>query len=169
MKIEFAQLAHPDQLHLTAAEGWLELGNYLEANAELEQIAPPSRAHPLVLEMRYKIYSTTHRWDMAAEVARGLQKLLPNNPYGYFHLAYCLHELKQTEEAYATLLAVVEKFPQAWLIRYNLACYACQLGKLPEALQWLEQAIDLADKKDIRLMALEDLDLEPLWTQIGEI
>jgi hypothetical protein len=36
-------------------------------------------------------------------------------------------------------------------------------------MQWLEEAIDLAGKKDIRLMALDDPDLEPLWTKIGEI
>jgi hypothetical protein len=54
-------------------------------------------------------------------------------------------------------------------MRYNLACYECQLGNLKEALQWLQLAIDLAGKKDIRLMALNDPDLEPLWREIGEI
>jgi catabolite regulation protein CreA len=40
---------------------------------------------------------------------------------------------------------------------------------LEEAMGWLGKAIDLAGKKDIRLMALDDPDLEPLWTQISEI
>lgn len=44
-----------------------------------------------------------------------------------------------------------------------------QPGKFKESMLWLEQAIDLAGKKDVRLQALEDPDLEPLWTQIGEI
>src|SRR5262245_61031236 len=30
-------LPHPDQLHLQAAIGWLELGNHVEANEELEK------------------------------------------------------------------------------------------------------------------------------------
>jgi hypothetical protein len=30
----------PDSVHLKAAEGWLELGNHLEANEELENISP---------------------------------------------------------------------------------------------------------------------------------
>jgi len=55
------------------------------------------------------------------------------------------------------------------MMRYNLACYSCQLGNLKEAMGWLEKAIDLAGKEDIRLMALEDKDLEPLWSRIGEI
>jgi hypothetical protein len=37
-------LSPPDTHHLRAAEGWLELGNHLEANAELENIMPELRA-----------------------------------------------------------------------------------------------------------------------------
>jgi hypothetical protein len=45
----------------------------------------------------------------------------------------------------------------------------CQLGNRKEALKWIKKAIDLAGKKDIRLMALDDPDLEPLWPNISEI
>ena len=77
--------------------------------------------------------------------------------------------MKKTQEAYDTLKPVVDEFPKEWLMRYNLACYSCQLNNLKEAEQWLEKAIDLAGKNEIRLMALEDEDLEPLWVKIGEI
>jgi hypothetical protein len=33
----------------------------------------------------------------------------------------------------------------------------------------LEEAVDLAGKKDISQVALDDTDLEPLWTDISEI
>jgi len=33
-------LPFPDNKHLEAAEGWLGLGNWLEANEELENITP---------------------------------------------------------------------------------------------------------------------------------
>jgi len=33
--------------------------------------------------------------------------------------------------------------------------------------RWIEKAIAIAGKRDIRLMALEDDDLKPLWEQIG--
>jgi hypothetical protein len=45
----------------------------------------------------------------------------------------------------------------------------CQLGELKESFRWLEKAIDVAGKKDIRMMALDDPDLAPLWSQISEI
>ena len=162
-------LPHPDNKHLEAAEGWLGLGDHLAANEELEQISPQLRAHPYVLEVRYKIYSKAKKWDGAVEIARTMAKSLPDKPWGSFHLAYALHELKRTQEAFDTVKPVVERFPKEWLMRYNLACYSCQLGNLKEAMLWLEKAIDLAGKKDIRLMALDDPDLEPLWTKIGEI
>ena len=143
-------LPNPDNRHLEAAEGWLELGNHLEANEELEKITPQLRTHPYVLEMRYKIYSAAGKWEGAVEIARTLSEMLPENSWGYIHYAFSLHELKRTKEAYAVLIPVVDKFSET-TIRYNLACYSCQLGKLKEAFRWLEKAIDLAGKKDIRL------------------
>ncbi len=42
---------------LETADGWLELGNHVEANVELEKIAPQFRAHPEVLKVRWQIYA----------------------------------------------------------------------------------------------------------------
>ena len=168
MSQKLKPLPHPDNQHLEAAEGWFELGNHLEANEELEQISPQLRAHPFVLEMRYKIYSEAKKWEGAAEIARTMSVMLPDNSWGFIHYAFCLHELKRTKEAYAVLIPVADKFLDG-TIRYNLACYSCQLGNLKESMQWLELAIDLSGKKDVRLMALDDPDLESLWNQIGEI
>ena len=76
-------LPHPDTKHLEAAEGWLELGNWREANEELENITPQLRAHPFVLEMRWKIYSKAKKWEGAVEIARALSEMLPENSWGY--------------------------------------------------------------------------------------
>jgi hypothetical protein len=46
-----------DRRYLEAAEGWLGLGNFLEANEELECITPQMRAHPDVLCMRWSVYA----------------------------------------------------------------------------------------------------------------
>ena len=55
---------------LNAAEGWLELGNHLEADIELDNITPKLAAHPLVLQMRWRVYSQARKWDMCVEIAR---------------------------------------------------------------------------------------------------
>jgi len=169
MSLKLKKLPHPDSHHLAAAEGWLGLGDHLAANEELENITPRLRGHPYVLELRWEIYAKAGKWEMAAEVARSLATLLPDNSFGWIHQAYSLHELKRTGEAWDVLHPVADKFSDQYIIRYNLACYACQLGNLKASFSWLEKAIDLAGKKDIRAMALDDPDLEPLWEKIGEI
>jgi tetratricopeptide (TPR) repeat protein len=157
-----------DQRHLEAAEGWIELGNHLEANEELEQITPELRGHPDVLEIRWQIYAKAKKWDAALDLASALIQLVPELPLGWVHRSYCLHELKRSEEARDNLLRVVDKFPEDPIMRYNLAWYECQLGRLEQARNWLEKAFDLGHSRKIKWMALEDPDLEPLWRKIGE-
>ena len=132
MQTKIKELEPPDSLHLRAAEGWLELGNYTEANEELEQITPLMRAHPHVLAMRYEIYSQAKRWDYAVEIASTLVQQLPDNALHWINRSFALHELKRTREARDLLLPAAAKFPDGDAIRYNLACYECQLGNLPD-------------------------------------
>jgi len=47
--MDMKPLSPPDSHHLSAATGWLELGNWQEANEELEEITPELRPHPHAL------------------------------------------------------------------------------------------------------------------------
>jgi tetratricopeptide (TPR) repeat protein len=156
---------------LKAAEGWLELGNHVEANEELEKIAPTLRVHPDVLELRWQIYAKDGKWETCVDIARALTKLAPALPHGWLHLAYSLRRAKDGGllAARDALSHIADKFPQAPTVPYNLACYDCQLGNLKEARRWLERAFDIGDSKRLKLMALDDPDLEPLWANIAEI
>ena len=78
-----------------------------------------------------------------------------------------LHELRRTQEAREALLPAVKKFPEASLIPYNLACYACQLGDPAEARQWLRKAIARGEKDEIKRLALNDPDLAVLREEIA--
>jgi hypothetical protein len=49
-------LVEDDQKHLTAAQGYVELGMFLDANEELESIDPEVRHFPEVLAVRMRIY-----------------------------------------------------------------------------------------------------------------
>ena len=85
-------LPPPDKHHLRAAQGWLELGNALEANEELERIAPELRAHPDVLEVRWHIYAHAKKWDACVDIAEAIIKLAPNRPDGVDSPLVRLHE-----------------------------------------------------------------------------
>jgi hypothetical protein len=63
----------------------------------------------------------------------------------------------------------VDKFPTSATPRYNLACYECQLGRLREAKECLVKASKLGDATKMKLAALGDPDLQPLWEKIGDI
>jgi Tfp pilus assembly protein PilF len=54
-------LEPPDSLHLQAAQGWLELGNHAEAEAELDNITASSREHPDVINVRWGIYAAAKK------------------------------------------------------------------------------------------------------------
>jgi len=159
-------LSRADQLCLDAAEGWLGLGNHVEAFTELEKISPEVQHHPDVLRMRYHLYAAAKNWAAAVEAGQALCELPAIDPFGPIHLAYALHELKRTKEAWDVLLPVASRFPDEYIVRYNLACYACQLGNLPTSRKWLERAVAIAGSDLIRKMALQDADLEPLWPEI---
>lgn len=163
------KLSHTDNLYLQAAMGWLGLRLPAEAAKELDQISPAQQEHPEVLVVRFQMFENTRQWDRALAVAQQMTTLRPRVSWGRFHAAFCLHELKRTQEAYDTLAPIADKFPKEWLIRYNLACYSCQLGRPDEARLWLDKARALAGKADIRQMALEDRDLEPLWEEIRRV
>ena len=162
-----SRLEPPDSLHLLAAEGWLELGNHIEANAELDLITTSLSSHPDVLNVRWKILAAAKNWEASLDIAGAIIKLHPEQPLGWIRRAYALHELKRTEDARENLLRVVDRFPFSATMRYNLACYECQLGRLEQAKVWLEKAFKLTNVKKMRLVALRDPNLAPLWKQFG--
>jgi len=163
------ELTPPDSHYLNAATGWCELGNFAEAQAELHRISAPNRDHPQVLAEECRIYAAEKQWLPALEVARRLIEVAPDIPMGWINQSYGLHEMKLTQEARNQLAPVAEQFPAVSTIPYNLACYACQLGNLTEASQWLAKAIEIGGAEDIKRMALSDPDMQPMWEEIKKL
>jgi len=133
---------------------------------ELAGISARSREHPDVLEVRWRVCAAEKNWADALETARKLVETDPDNAAGWIHQSYSLHELKRTKEAFDLLLPAVEKFVGISTIPYNLACYACQLGDVSAARQWLAKAASIRGKEDIKKVALADSDLQPMWEEI---
>jgi tetratricopeptide (TPR) repeat protein len=160
------QLEPPDIHHLNAAEGWIGLGNPTEAELELFKVSSGRAQHPDVLRAWYHVHEKRSHWEEAVKVARVLCRTVPDLAFGWIHLAYALHELRRTREASEVLLPMVEKFPDEYVIRYNLACYECQMGHLEEARAWLRKAIVIAGADTIKELASSDKDLRNLWPEI---
>jgi len=159
-------LEPPEIHHVNAAEGWLGLGNAAEAEHELGKLPAALAQHPDVLRVWYHVHEQRLDWERAVVTARQLCQLIPELSFGWVHLAYALHELRRTQEAYSVLRPVVERFPDEYIMRYNLACYCCQLGKPQEARAWLKKAIGIIGADAIKQLAAADRDLESLWEEI---
>ena len=164
-----ADLSTEDRRRVEAAEGWIELGLPAEARQELDAIPAAHRSHPAILEIRWQIAAREKNWELCLELASAVIQLVPELALGWIHRSYSLHELKQTAEARDNLLRVVDNFPGEAILRYNLACYECQLGHEDQSKQWLRKAFALGDPRKMKAMALEDLDLKPLWEAIAEM
>lgn len=161
-------LVSPDAHHVSAADGWLDLGAPNEAELELAKVSPANREHPSVLGLRWRILASRGLWAESVEFARQIVDLYPQEPDGWIHQSFALHELKRTKEAFDLLRGQAERFPAVMTIPYNLACYACQLGNLPDARHWLRKAVQSSDRTAVRSMALKDNDLEALWEEIRQ-
>jgi len=162
-------LEPPDTRHLAAAIGWLELGNHAEAGEELAKISPPFLEHPDVLETRWAVCAAGRSWDAALGAAELLLAKAPQRASGWIDRAYALRRVKSggLQLAWAALRPAFDKFGKEPIIPYNLACYAAQMGRLDEAVDWLHKAMTAAGSvTKIKQMALADPDLQPLWEKL---
>src|SRR5262249_12077682 len=122
-------------------------------------------------------------WTACLEIGEALVKFAPEHSPGWRHRSVALHFMKRSREAYDRLFPAMQKFPDDWAVFYDMACYACVLGDLPEARVFLEKAFKLgntisfpelrkgvlAQKKGIKELALGDPDLEALWPELAGI
>lgn len=164
-------LEPPETHYLSAATGWLGLGNSAEAKAELAHIAPARQRHPDVLEVQWSICAHEQNWTQALQVAREVLHAAPERASGWLHQAYALRRVPQgaLKDAWEALLPAFDKFPKEPLIAFNLACYACQLGDLAAARTWLKRALVLGGTEEVKALALSDPDLEPLWEEVRRL
>ncbi len=163
------KLQPPDTHHLSAAEGWLELGNFHEALSELNLVSKAEQGRVDVLGLRWSISAQLKLWEECVGIATNILELAPKNVFGWIHRSYALHELKRTIEARDLLQPALKRFPKNETIPYNLACYECQLGDLEAARDWLRRAMKLKKPEALKEQALEDQDLKPMWPEIRGI
>lgn len=158
----------PDSHHLSAALGWMELGNATEAKSELAKVSPDLARHPAVLEVTWAIHAAEQNWSEALAAAQLLVDSAADHASGWLHRAYAIRRTPGggLQAAWDALLPAAERFPKEATIPYNLACYACQLQQLDEARKWLQRAVAVGQKTKIKAMAAADPDLAPLWAEV---
>lgn len=77
-----------NQKHLEAARGFVELGMFMDANEELENIDPEVRHLPETLAVRLEIYRSLQRWELMQAVAKKLNHWDPDEVQWWISWAY---------------------------------------------------------------------------------
>jgi tetratricopeptide (TPR) repeat protein len=146
---------------LEAAQGYLELGMFLEANGELELLPKQLKHRTEVLKLRLEIYRESKAWKLMEVVARELWKRHSDSPDHWNNLAFAVRRAESLQLANEILLHATKRFPEDAMTHFNLGCYSCQAGDLEEAKTRVGRAVELDAK--FQKLALDDPDLEPMW------
>jgi predicted Zn-dependent protease len=155
-----------DEMRMRAAAGYTELGMFAEAEEELKGLTEDGLAKEEVLMIRHHMAHERQQWNEARQYAEMLYHKHPDNGDWAVKLAYATRRAASIQEARKILTAAVARFPGMAVIHFNLACYACQLGDLPDARQHLGRA--LAIDQAFYEEACKDSDLAPLWGELAD-
>ena len=139
---------------LNAAIGYLNLGMAQEAWGELEEIEAEDRARPEVLKVRVEVCRSLQQWEMMAEISNQLRKIESDEVLHPLNMAYAVRRFKGEAEAADILSLALRRYYDDALVRYNLACYWCVMGRVEEAREMVETAF----KKDKSLRDLAETD-----------
>ncbi len=151
--------------HQRAAEGFLELGLPLDGWEELEQIAPERRGELEVILLRIRILAQLARWEEVLVIGEGAAAHYPNCGRIYSFSATAAYSIGRPEIAIDILKLGIQRLPSDPDLAYTLACFLCQVGDVKNSREILSSAFDL--DPNLRLKAIKDPDLEPLWDSLG--
>lgn len=149
---------------IIAAQGYVELGLFHEANEELSPLPVEAHGRVDVIEITLLCLMGEHRWAEALAVATKLCLQEPEEPGGFIHSAFCLHELGQTAEALDILSRGPATLRAKAVYYYNMGCYHACLGHSDKSLSYLERAFEMDGS--LRLDARKDHDLDSLRAQL---
>ena len=151
---------------IAAAQGYVELGLYNEARRVLHSgLDRDEFSRPDVIELGLLCLMKEQRWSEALAAAHDLCTAAPNEPGGYIHAAYCLHEMDRTAEALEVLQCGPHALRSKPVYYYNLACYNARLGMVEHALRFLERSFEM--DKSLRRLAKKDPDLASIRSQLS--
>lgn len=166
VSFQMSSSANSFQRRFHAATGYFELGILDEAVRELEDLPPEEKSRVEVMALRLVLSSALKNWEEAAAWGEAVIKAVPEEAAMWLQYAYAVRRARSIEAAEQILLQALKIHPNEATIRYNLACYACVSGKIPEAKLRLQEAF--AREKDLRMLARKDEDLRILWSFVED-
>jgi len=150
---------------LDAVQGYLELGMFEDALAELSAIEADYGPRFELLALRMMTLRAQRRWAEMREVCSVLRETRPEQAESWIWLADATRHSRSLGEAREILREAETMFPANPHVKFQLGCYCCQLGDLEPAMRYVQEAVAL-DRRWLKV-ALSDQDVEPLWEVLG--
>jgi predicted Zn-dependent protease len=142
------------------AQGYVELGMFEDARQTLDKLPRKHAKSFPVLEALVLCELGEHHWLAALDKSAELILQRPDDPAGYLHSAFCLHETGRTEEALEILKCGPRSLRQRSVYFYNMGCYNARLGETDTAMKMLTRAFEMDGS--LRRVAKKDRDLDAL-------
>jgi tetratricopeptide (TPR) repeat protein len=152
---------------IIAAQGYVELGLFAEAREELGALPEGLQERTDVVEVTVLCLMGEQRWEEALAFARRLCASEPEEPGGFIHAAYCLHEMGRTREAVDVLVRGPASLQGKAVFFYNMGCYRAKLGEVDAAVEMLQKAF--SKDESLRRSARRDPDLDALRPRLEAI
>jgi predicted Zn-dependent protease len=119
---------------------------------------------PLGVLLRLEILLSLERWDDAVALGTGACRQWPVIDGFFLKTVTALIELRDHQKAKDLLLASPESLQQKAAYWYDLACYQCRTGEIEEAKKSITECFNRDEI--LRMRALYDPDLEPIWESV---
>jgi tetratricopeptide (TPR) repeat protein len=149
---------------LLAAEGYIELGLFEEADNELRELDHRWFFLEPTLLLQLRVYAGLARWKEAHDLADVLSVQNPENPQWRIWSAVAASHIESVEAARSILLEALAQSPNDARIHYDLSCYETRLHHFRRAEGHLYHAIQLDPR--LKLVAVDDPALAPLWGKL---
>ena len=101
-----------DHWHFQIAAGWLGLGDWRSANAELDKLTPTMQEDPEVLKLRVAIYCEARQFELAAAVSDALAQTISDDAQFWFNRGVALCQLGRLQEAEAAIFNCLQIKPE---------------------------------------------------------
>ncbi len=165
-RVSTLPLGSSDARQVGLAKGWLDLGNWGEAQWELSQIQPLFRYHPTVLAVSIATYGAAKEWDYAWHLALIRTLLVPACVEGWLAAANAARYAPRAGLFWGiTALILLERqHPNQPLISYSIARFCCLMGDLDGVRENLHNA-DGKDGWALAAMSSEDPDFQAYWKE----
>ena len=152
---------------IIAAQGYVELELFAEARQELAALPENVFDRTDVIEITVLLLMGERRWEEALAHARQLCAAEPEEPGGFIHAAFCLHEMSRTREAVDVLVRGPASLQGKAVFFYNMGCYHARLGEMDAAVEMLQKAF--SKDESLRRSARRDPDLDALRPRLEMI